>query len=440
MHGCSRGADDGADKACQNTDLPAVFTCKGTQTRSEGDAVDVTLCGECPRHVHIADETNSGYDREQQGISHRDGPNVARMLTVCCKGKRGEGNTYGSARKADALRQEGEDFGQNENHIEIREDAKSVNTYVDQTHGHAEFVKEVCAVACAAQKLRISMEAEAVEREAKEDRGGKEQDEKNVHKAAICIGQGIIFGIYDGDDLRRIDAEGAIHKGIDENAEDAEGKTCFIHIEAAVHGGRAGKKRRDNETDRNAEKERKAYAEDGGLNLTCGKLFTEGITEDEVTDEGTECCGEKGNVNVIAVACFCQLAVNEYADKGRPHIEKVETVKAVSHDEHISREGGGGCLYTADLNDDIAGKTADSGVEKGTAKTAEGEIVGDELGGGSQDAEKVLPKIRFTCVNDGDRCGDEEGKTDEKRVKGDDLSRVFAVMDLCVVGGDVRCV
>ena len=62
------------------------------------------------------------------------------------------------------------------------------------------------------------MEAEAVEREAKEDRGGKEQDEKNVHKAAICIGQGIIFGIYDGDDLRRIDAEGAIHKGIDENA------------------------------------------------------------------------------------------------------------------------------------------------------------------------------------------------------------------------------
>ena len=362
------------------------------------------------------------------------------MLTVCRKGERGEGDTHGSAREADTLRQEGEDFGENEDHVEIREDAKSVNTYVDQTHGHAEFIKEVCAVARAAQKLRISMEAEAVEREAKEDRGGKEQDEKDVHKAAICIGQGIIFGIYDGDDLGRIDAEGAIHKGIDENAEDAEGKTGFVHIEAAVHGGRAGKKRRDNETNGNAEKERKAYAEDGGLHLACGELLTKGIAEDEVTDEGSERCGKKGNVNVIAVACFGQLAVNEHANEGRPHIEKVETVEAVSHDENISREGGGGCLYTADLNDDIAGKTADSGVEKGAAKTAEGEIVGDELGGGGQDAEEVLPKIRFARVDDGDRCGDEEGKADEKRVKSDDLSRVFAVMDLRVVGGDVRCV
>ena len=112
----------------------------------------------------------------------------------------------------------------------------------------------------------------------------------------------------------------------------------------------------------------------------------------------------------------------------------------MGNDEHISREGGGGCLYTADLNDDIAGKTADGGVEKGAAKTAEGEIVGDELGGGGQDAEEVLPKIRFARVDDGDRCGDEEGKADEKRVKSDDLSRVFAVMNLRVVGGDVRCV
>ena len=144
-------------------------------------------------------------------------------------------------------------------------------------------------------------------------------------------------------------------------------------------------------------------------------------------------------MNVIAIACFGQLAINEHADEGRPHIEEVKTVKAVGNNEHITREGGGGRLYAADLNDDIAGKTADGGVEKRAAKTAEGKIVGDELGGGGQDAEKVLPEIRFTRVDDGDRCGDEEGKADEKRVKSDDLPRVFTVVDFRVVGGEVRC-
>ena len=440
MHGRSGGADDGADKSRKHTDLPAVFARERTKTRGEGDAVDIALCGKRPRHVHAADEADGGNDGEQQRVSHRDGPDVARMLTVCREGECREGDAHGGAREADALRQEGEDLGQDEDHVEISEDAESVNAHVDKAHGHAEFIQKVRAVARAVQKLRVAAEAEAIEREAKEDRGGKEQDEKDVHKAAIRIGQGVILGIYDGDDLGGIDAEGAVHERIDENAEDADGKACFIHIEAAVHGGRAGEKRGHDEADGDAEKERETYAQHGGLNLACGELLAEGVAEDEIADEGTERRGEKRDVDVIAVAGLGQLAVNEDADEGRPHIEKVETIEAMRHDEHIARKGGGGRFHAADLNDDIAGETADGCVKKRAAETAEGEIIGDELGGGGQDAEDILPKIRFPCVNDGDRRGDEKGKADEKRIKSDDLSRVFAVVDFRVVGGDVRCV
>ena len=440
VHGCGGGADDGADKSRKHTDLPTVFARERTKTRGEGDAVDIALCGKRPRHVHAADEAEGGNEREKDGVSHRDGPYVARMLTVSGKGECREGDAHGGTREADALRKEGEDLGQDEDHVEVREDAKSVNAHVDKAHGHAEFIQKVCAVACAMQELRVSAEAEAVEREAKEDRGGKEQDEKDVHKAAIGIGQGVIFGVYDGDDLGRIDAEGAIHKRIDENAEDADGKTCFIHIEAAVHGGRAGEKRGHDEADGDAEKEREAYAQHGGLDLTCGKLLTEGVAEDNIADEGTQRRGEKRDVDVIAVAGLGQLTVNEDADEGRPHIEKVETLEAMRHDEHITREGGGGRFYVADLNDDVTSETADGGVEKRAAETAEGKIIGDELGGGSQDAEDILPKIRFAGVDDGDRCGNEKGKADEKRIKSDDLSRVFAVVNFRVVSGDVRCV
>ena len=440
MHRCGGGADDGADEACENADLPSVFTGEGAKTRGEGDAVDIALCGKCPRHVHATEGTDDADEHEQKRITHRDGPDGAGVLSICGEGESGKGDADGGAREADTLRQEGEDLGQNKDHVEIGKDAKAVNTHVDEANGHTEFVEEVCAIARAVQELFIAVKAETVEGKAEEDRRGKKKNEKDIHKSAICVGKGIVSGVIDHDGVGCFDAEGAIHKGIDKNTENTDGETCFIHIEATMHGCRAGQERGDDESDGDAEKKRQNDAERGGLRRTEGEFFTDGVTEKEVADERTERCGKKGNVDVITIMSAAQFAVNEDADEWRPHIKKIQTVKAVRNDEHIACKGGGGCLHAADLDDDIASKTADGGVEKGAAESAEGEIVCDELGRRGQNACEIAPKCRFFRINNGDGGGDEKGKTDEKCVKRDDLARVFAVMDLRVKGRDVRCV
>lgn len=111
MHGSCRRADDGADKSCQNTDLPTVFTGEGAKTCSKGNAVDVALCRKRPRHVHAADKADYRGEHEQEHITERDGGYGARVLTVRGKGEGGKGYADRGAREADAPRQERENFG-----------------------------------------------------------------------------------------------------------------------------------------------------------------------------------------------------------------------------------------------------------------------------------------------------------------------------------------
>jgi hypothetical protein len=56
--------------------------------------------------------------------------------------------------------------------------------------------------------------------------------------------------------------------------------------------------------------------------------------------------------------------VNENAYKGRPHIDKVQSVKAMGNDKQICREGGAVRTRFAEQHDHYAGQTAHPYVEQ----------------------------------------------------------------------------
>ena len=303
------------------------------------------------------------------------------MLSVCGKGQRRKGNTDSRARKADTLGQEGENFGKNENDIEICQNTKSVNTDIDQTYGHTEFIKEGYTVARAVNELFISVKASSVEEKAHEDRCGEKNQEKDIHKSAILIRKRIVGGIFNDQRFGLGCTKRFIHKGINKDTENTDGKSRLIHIEAAVHCRRAGEQGGNDKSCRKSEKDCQNDTKRGDLRLAKFKVAAERIAEQKVADERAERRGKERNVNVFTERLFRDEAIEQNADKGRPHIDKIESVKAMRDDEHIARKGGGRGFHTAEQNDGVAGKSANGGVKKRTAKTAKTEIVGDKARG-----------------------------------------------------------
>lgn len=141
---------------------------------------------------------------------------------------------------------------------------------------------------------------------------------------------------------------------------------------------------------------------------------------------------------VLAKGRLADKAEKQYAKQGRPHIEEIQTVEAVGDHQHVSRKGGGGRFGAADENDEVTCKAADGGVEKGTAETAEGEVIGDQLCGGGENAEKVFPEIRLARDRYGDRGRDKEREAEKAHVEGDDPTRVFCMMHFRIVSGKLN--
>ena len=140
----------------------------------------------------------------------------------------------------------------------------------------------------------------------------------------------------------------------------------------------------------------------------------------------------------LAEGLLLNEAEEHNAKKGRPHIENVETVKAVGNDENVARKGG--CLDrgAAEKYDQVTGKSAEGGVEEGATKTAQGKVVGDKLCGGGEDAHKIRPEVGLLRHKNGEGNGEEESKAEHTHIQGDDATRPFCVMYLCLVGRKMR--
>ncbi len=416
VHIGGNGAYRRAEHSRDNAVAEAVFARDGAKPRGKGESVDIRLRGQRPRDVKPRNKTDGDNAHPKRQVPDGDGKDVARVLSVRRKGQGGKDHAHRRARKAHAARKRGEYFGQNENDIQIRNEEQSVDGNVYHTKRHTELVGKILAVARAFYKLFVLAHAPLPQNNARDEICGKENDEKYVHKAAICVRTCKIFGVVNGRGGRRVDAERVVHKGVDENAEHTYGKSRLVEIVASVHSGCARQKRQNDKADGDA-------ANDGDgktypiYPCDVGVVVAHGITEKHLADKGRKGGGEKRDVNVFRDLFLHNGAVEQNTDEGRPHIQKIQPVKAVRDDEHIAREGRGIGVYLANVYDGVCKKTANGGVKKRASKPAEREIVGDELAWRGENVAQIVEKIPLFRINDRDGRGEQEKKADEKRVK-----------------------
>ena len=145
-------------------------------------------------------------------------------------------------------------------------------------------------------------------------------------------------------------------------------------------------------------------------------------------------------MDVVAEMLLHHLAIDKYTDDAWPHVDKVQTVKTVGNNKHISGEGGGIDSDNTEIYKDICGNSADGSIEECASKTAEGEIIRNELGRGGEDGEKIVPKIILACNKHCDWRGNKKNKTQINCVKIYDLVGVFSVMLAGVISGNVLSV
>ena len=116
--------------------------------------------------------------------------------------------------------------------------------------------------------------------------------------------------------------------------------------------------------------------------MDCSEVeLTDGVTEEQVADEGRKRGGEHGDVQIFADGGLGDQTIDQNAYERRPHIQKIKSVKAVRDDENICREGFCVGSRSAEEDHQIAGKSAQSCVEKRACQAAQIEIVRDQLGG-----------------------------------------------------------
>ena len=416
VHLCRYGAYHSAKHACEDAVSHAVSTCDGTEACSEGKAIDIRLCRERPRDIEAADQADANDRKEERYVAENDGKDVSRVLTVGGKGERGKDDAHRGAREADTCRKRREYLGENKDEIEICEDREAVDGDIHHTDRHTELIGKVDTVTRALNELAIATEALAVRKESKEEREGEEQGEKYVHKAAISVRHRVILGIRNFYLSGVGNSERLIHKCVDEDAEDTDSESCLIEVIAAVHRRSTGKKCGDDEACRHTADEREDDSNRADLSFRRIEA-TDGITEEHLADKGREGGREEGDVDVLGDSLLHNLTEYENAEEGWPHIEEVESVEAMSNDEHISCEHGSVRLCAADVDHKICDDSAHGGVKERAAESAEGEVIGDQLAGGGENACEIIKEVPLLRIHDGNRRRNKEKQRDEHGVK-----------------------
>lgn len=392
------------NETCNQALFPSVFSRNGAKSRCECDPVDIFLCGKHPRERFSEKSVHDANEGKERDIAQNDGSYVSRVLSVCGERQRGKDRANGRTRKActngklDGGEYHAQDLGCDKDDVQISKEAESVNAEVDKADGHSEFDGKIGATSGAFPKTVIVMKVSSVHKKTEDDCRQEEDKEKDVHEHDIRMIEGIVHGIVADHDVRRRKAERAIEERVRTDAENADGKSCLVHIVALLYIGNTGEKSRDDKSRQRAEKDCEEYA--GQTELDCSEVkLSDGIAEQKVADEGRKRGRKHGDVQIFADGMLCDQAVDQNADEGRPHIQKIKTVKAVRDDEQVCREGFGIGFCSAEKDHQIAGKSAERCIKKCACQAPQIEIVRDKLGRGGQNTEKIRQKIvKFTCI------------------------------------------
>lgn len=386
VHTCRGRAYDCVDQTCKQALLPTVFSGNGTKSRCEGNAVDIRLRGKHPRNGSVEESVYDANECKEHDIAENDGSDVSRVLSVCDERQRGKDCADGGTRKSrgdgqlNGRENYAEQIGHDEDDVQICEKAEPVNAEVDKADGHSEFRREIGSASRAAPKVVVIVKISAVHEKAEDDRCQEENEEKDIHEYDVRIVEGFVDGVISDNDVRRGKSERTVEQCVRANTEDTDGKPRLIHIVALLYCGYTGEQRGNDKARKRAENDCEDHA--GKAELDCSEVeLTDGVTEEQVADEGRKRGGEHGDVQIFADGGLGDQTIDQNAYEGRPHIQKIKSVKAVRDDENICREGFCVGSRSAEEDHQIAGKSAQSCVEKRACQASQIKIVCDQLGG-----------------------------------------------------------
>ena len=380
VHLCSYGADDRAHKSGKDAVSESVLSCNRTKSGRKGEAVDVRLGRERPGDIEAAYLANDNHEDEERNVANRNREYVSYMLTVGSKCKCGKYDTGSRTGKTNAHGQTRENGRNDEYEIKIRKHRKAVYGDVDHADLHSELIGEVSAVAGTFKQFTVAAHASFITEESDDKRKCEQQNEENVHKPTVTVRKRVVCIVCYRRAAGLFNAKRAIHKGVEEYTENADGKAGLIKAISMVHSGSSGQKCGDDESDSKSAYERENHTDP--VNVECRRIvISYCVSEAKLADEGCERGGEKCDMDIFANLLFSDDAVKKNTDERRPHIKEIQAVEAMRHDEHITRKNGGISLCTAKIYDKVGAQATDRRIEKRAAKATESEIIGNELAG-----------------------------------------------------------
>ena len=84
-------------------------------------------------------------------------------------------------------------------------------------------------------------------------------------------------------------------------------------------------------------------------------------------------------MQVFTAGYLLYLAIHDNADKGWPHVDKIQAIETMCDNQNIRCERRTVGVRSADGDDKRAGKTTNSSVKQRAGKAAQREIVGYKL-------------------------------------------------------------
>lgn len=233
--GCTHG---GTHQTCGDTCAHTVTSDDRAKAGCKGNTVDIALGGDRPSDVTSVDQAEERRYDIKEHVTCQNRPYVFRMLAHGSKGQCSENYADGRAGKA-CTRSE------DRNHIDVDQKDNSINTDIDQAERHSVFFRKITGETGVFQETAVAAKCFSVETVSDDDAEKESYKEERGRIQMVAVTKAFINIIGIGQNLRRGNTHGLVHKVKYEETKNTEGKAAVIKVVAFVPCFCTGKNRRD---------------------------------------------------------------------------------------------------------------------------------------------------------------------------------------------------
>lgn len=385
MEGGGGRGQGSAEHPCQNARRSAVAAHQGAKARGEGHAVDIYLGGQGPVRIAPHQMVKGSRKKKEQQIAGKNRPDIPGMLSHGGKGKGRKNHPHGGAGKAsppvEVFRQQ-----------YISQKHGSVNADIDKTKRHAVAAGEVAFVARIRKKAGKALKAASVQEIARQQTGGKKQQEKEAAEKPVRMPEAGIDLVVKGQGGGGGDPHGAVEQIKEEKAQHAEGQAPIVKIIPPVPGLGAGQNGGGHKSQNQDQYQSQHHALAGKGCRPGRPAFPLGIAEQQLTDKGAEAGAEHADMQVFVIVQAAEPDVQKRGQKAGPQIQKVQAVEGMGNYQKKAGEGVDPGITGQKDHKGPHSQAAKSRIQEGGGHAAHPEIIRNQRAGRNEDADKIRPQ------------------------------------------------